>query len=46
MDKQLAALAAQLSIDDPKKLQALQDLIEWIVRHVKQQIVLDLRTGK
>lgn len=46
MDKELATLAAQLGIDDPEKLQALQDLIDWIVRQVKQQIVLDFRTGK
>lgn len=46
MDKELAALAAQLGIEDTKKLQALQDLVEWVIRQVKEQLYQDLRLGR
>lgn len=46
VDEELAALAAQLGIEDPKKLQALEALVEWVIRQVKQRLYQDLRLGR
>lgn len=40
MDQELAAIAAQLGLDTPEKLKALQALVDWILREVRQQLIL------